>query len=116
MAGKEQMLMDKYEDALSSFQHCVNIKADDAESYSAIGNIYLRDAQEAYAQFNLPLSDPAYEEGKENIQKLYQKACDAFEQARKYDESKHDLWLPGLRETYFKLNKGKALKALERYK
>jgi hypothetical protein len=40
----------------------------------------------------------------------------AYESARKFDENNQDLWLSGLRETYFKLNKGKELKALEKIK
>lgn len=116
MAGKEQMLLGRNEDALYSFEKCVEIKADDAESYSSIGNIYLHDAHEAYARFNVPLSDPSYTRQKAAVNELYKKACEAFEQARKFDENHADLWLSGLRESYFKLNRGKELKALERYK
>lgn len=116
MAGKEQMLLGQYEAALASFERCVEIKADDAESYSAIGNIYLHDAHEAYAHFNVPLSDPNYTTQKRTIDGLYKKACAAFEKARSFDEDNRDLWLSGLRETYFKLNKGRELRALEKRK
>lgn len=116
MEGKELMLMGKNNEALTSFQKCVDIKADDAESFSAIGNIYLYEAHDAYSRFDLPLSDPNYTIIKKAISDLYKKSCAAFEQARKFDENNHDLWLQGLREAYFKLNKGKELRALEKYK
>ncbi|MDE5739614.1 MAG: tetratricopeptide repeat protein [Bacteroidaceae bacterium] len=116
MMGKELMLLGQYDAALASFERCVEIKADDAESYSALGNIYLHEAQEAYVHFNMPLSDPSYTTTKKAITGLYEKSCAAFEKARKFDEENRDLWLSGLRETYFKLNKGRELRALEKYK
>lgn len=115
MAGTEQALLFKDEEALQSFSKCIEIKADDADAYASIGNIYLRQAHAAYAQFNVPLSDPTYTKKKSAIDDLYKQACRSFEQARKFDENHPDLWLAGLRETYFKLNRGKALKALEKY-
>lgn len=116
MLGKEQMLLARGEEALASFGKCIEIKADDAEAYSSIGNIYLLQAHEAYALFNVPLSDPTYSKRKAAINTLYKQSCTAFEQARKFDEANTSLWLAGLRETYFKLNRGKALRALEKYK
>jgi tetratricopeptide (TPR) repeat protein len=113
MAGKEQMLLGDDDSALISFSRCIQLKADDAESYSAMGNIYLHKAHEAYAQFNTPLSDPTYAERKTAVTQLYQQACNAFEQARLFDQLHPDLWLSGLREAYFKLNKGKELRVLE---
>lgn len=116
MAGKEQVLLEKYTEALTSFEKCIEIKADDAESFSAMGNIYLHDAHAAYAQFNVPLSDPSYAKKKTSINELYKKACGAFEQAKKFEENNPTLWLDGLREAYFKLNNGKGLKTLEKYR
>ena len=116
MAGKEQMLLGQYSDALISFGKCVDIKADDAESFSAIGNIYLHEAHEAYSSFNVPLSAPDYASKKAVIDNLYKQSCAAFEKARKFDENNRDLWLSGLREAYFKLNKGRELRLLEKYK
>ncbi len=116
MAGKEQMLLEMYNEALVSFERCVEIEADDAEAYSSIGNIYLHDAQEMYARFDVPITDPAYSERKELIDALYEKACRAFEHAKLFDENNKELWISGLRETYFKLNRGKELRSLEKYK
>ena len=116
MEGTELVLLNRYEDALNAFQQCITIKADDAEAWASVGSIYLHQAHVAYAQFNLPLSDPSYAKEKDAINQLYRQSCTAFEQSRKFDEANTSLWLAGLREAYFKLNRGKSLKALEKYK
>ena len=115
MAGTEQQLLERYEEALESYQKCLEIQADDAESYAAIGSIHLHAAHVAYAKFNLPLRDPSYARQKAAITQLYKQACQSFEQSRHFAENNPSLWLEGLRETYFKLNRGKALKALDKY-
>jgi tetratricopeptide (TPR) repeat protein len=116
MAGTEQMLLAQYNEALVSFRKCIELQADDAQAYSAIGNIYLHDAQTAYAHFDTPISHPDYAQQKQQIDFLYQQACTAFEHARQFDENNQALWLSGLREAYFKLNRGRELRALEKYK
>ena len=116
MAGTELVLLDRYDEALFSFQQCVSINAEDAEAWASIGSIHLHQAHLAYEHFNLSLTDPSYIKEKNAITQRYRQACTAFEQARKFDEGNTALWLAGLRETYFKLNRGKSLKALEHYK
>lgn len=116
VAGTELVLLDRYDEALQSFQQCIDIKADDAEAWASMGSIQLHQAHVAYENFNLPKSDPSYNKQKNAITQLYRQACNAFEQSRKFDEANTSLWLEGLRETYFKLNRGKALKGLEKYK
>ena len=116
VAGTELVLLDHYDDALQSFQQCIDIKADDAEAWASVGSIYLHQAHVAYESFNLPKSNPAYTKQRNAITQLYRQACNAFEQSRKFDEDNTSLWLEGLREVYFKLNRGKSLKGLEKYK
>lgn len=116
VTGTELVLLDRYDDALYAFQQCINIKADDAEAWASVGSIYLHHAHAAYERFNLPKSDPSYNKQKNAITQLYREACTAFEQSRKFDENNTSLWLEGLRETYFKLNRGKSLRALENLK
>ena len=116
VAGTELVLLDRYDEALQSFQQCIDIKADDAEAWASMGSIQLHQAHVAYENFNLPKSDPSYNKQKNAITQLYRQACNAFEQSRKFDEANTSLWLEGLRETYFKLNRGKALKGLVKYK
>jgi len=116
MEGTELVLLDRYDEALQAFEQCINIKADDAEAWASVGSIHLHQAHVAYEQFNLPKSDPSYNKQKNAITQLYREACSAFEQSRKFDENNTALWLEGLRETYFKLNRGKSLRALEKLK
>lgn len=114
--GTELVLLDRYEEALKAFQQCIDIKADDAEAWASVGSIHLHQAHVAYEQFNLPKSNPSYNKQKNAITQFYRDACSAFEQSRKFDENNTTLWLEGLRETYFKLNRGKSLRALEKLK
>lgn len=115
-AGKEQMLLGRDSDALFSFAKCVELQPGDAASLAAIGNVYLHQAHVAYEHFNVPFSDPTYANRKAAITEYYKQACGAFEQARRADGTARDLWLAGLREVYFQLNKGRELRALERGK
>ena len=116
MEGTELVLLDRYEEAIQAFQQCVNIKADDAEAWASIGSVHLHQAHVAYENFDLPKSNPAYNKQKNAITQRYREACTAFEQSRKFDEKNTSLWLEGLREVYFRLNRGKSLRALEQYK
>ena len=116
VTGTELVLLDRYDDALKAFQQCIDIKADDAEAWASVGSIHLHKAHVAYEQFNLPKSHPDYNKQKNAITQRYREACTAFEQSRKFDEANTALWLEGLREAYFKLNRGKSLRALENLK
>ena len=116
MKAKQHMLLKQYEQAVESLTRCVQIKADDADSYSALGNIYLLAAQDVYSRINVSVADPKYFDKKNAMQEYYKKACTCFELAKKFQEDKPELWLDGLREVYFKLNKGRELRSLEKYK
>ncbi len=111
--GKEELFLELDDSAMTSFSQAVVLKADDAESYSEMGKIYLRKAQQFYrslsaAQFNA--------NSRKQLKAFYADACKYFEAARKYNETDRSLWYTGLRECYFNLNKGKELRALERLK
>ena len=113
--GKEEAYLNKQDDALQSFTTATEIKTDDAESYSAIGNIYLERSHELYER-QKGLTGQALQAIKDEMHSLYIKSKTAFEQAKKHDEHNTALWLAGLRELYFKLNMGKELKAIEKIK
>ena len=56
-----------------------------------------------------------YVKHRRQLNNYYTRAMKSFEQARQFGgDTASSLWLSGLRETYYKLNKGKELKALER--
>ncbi len=111
--GTEEMHLSERDKALTSFLKAVEIKADDADSYSNIGNIYLHKAHYLYEQ-------QANAKGKElrslkaEMNTVLIKAKDAFENSRQYAEHRPEIWLAGLKEVYYKLNMGKELMLLER--
>lgn len=110
--GNEELSLERYDEALTSFNSAVNIKADDALSFSAIGNILLKKAQSLYDALPSVPKDLLLSK-KMELRTLQTKAKDAFESARKFNSTETTLWLSGLRELYFKLNMGKELKQLE---
>jgi hypothetical protein len=110
--GKEEAYLNKTDDALQSFIKATEIKTDDAESYSAIGNIYLGMSHKNYEQQSGQTGE-SLQTLKTELKALYTKAKNAFENARKYEPNNTTLWLSGLKELYFKLNMGKELKAIE---
>lgn len=114
--GKEEMFMNNLDSALVSFTNVVKLKSDDAYAYANIGNIYLHKVHQINQSYQLSIEDPRYVTKKAFVTDLYRKACENFENAKKYKEDDTSLWLLGLRESYFKLNKGKELKSLEKYK
>jgi hypothetical protein len=111
--GKEELFLNLNDSALGSFSHAVLLKADDAESYSEMGKIYLRWAQEYYRSLSAAQFNAA---SRKKLKAFYADACKHFEAARRYNEADRSLWLTGLRECYFNLNRGKELRALERLK
>lgn len=114
--GKEYEYNGQSDEAIPNFNKSIELKVDDYESYSALGNIYLRKAQEAYNNFQLSVSDPKYRSGKKAIEDIYSISCKNFELARKYRENEPVYWLEGLREVYYRLNKGRELQELEKVK
>ena len=113
--GKEEEYMGLEDDALKSFTAATELKTDDAESFSAIGNIYLNKSHQTYEQ-QKGSTGTAQTSLKQELNALYTKAKDAFEHARKHDGQNTALWLSGLKELYYKLNMGKELKAIESLK
>jgi len=111
--GTEEMHLSDRDSALSSFMRAVELKEDDSDSYSNIGNIYLYKSHNLYEK-------QKNENGKElrktksEMNKALMAAKEAYESARKYAEDNPALWLAGLKEVYYKLNMGKELMALEK--
>ncbi len=109
--GKEERYLNMPDSAIVSYEKVLRIKNDEAETYAALGDIYIVKAQELDAQ--LTASDPQYLEKKRGITEYYTKACNYYENARHYNSENTSLWLAGLKEAYFKLNRGKELRKLE---
>jgi len=111
--AKVQDLLQQPDSALLSYNKAIELKADDAEAYSAIGNIYLAKAQAAYKAFDLPLSNRNYSKRRAAIMDIFRQSQKAFEAARKIAPQTPALWKDGLRDVYYQLNLGKQLKELD---
>jgi len=116
LKSREYEYLDDYDNAIKSMKQVVEFNKDDHEAFSSLGNLYLEKAHRAYRNFNLKITDKNYQKGRKQINDIYIKSKDAFEKCRALAEKKHELWLTGLRECYYKLNLGKELKSIESIK
>ncbi len=114
--GKEERFLNMLDSAIISYERVLQIKNDEAETYASLGDIYIIKAQRVDAELTVPATDPQYAEKKRLMTEYYTKACDYYEKARHYNGENTALWLAGLKEAYFKLNKGKELRKLEQIK
>ena len=113
---KGKMLQGRHELELAAqvFQETIQVMPDDAEAHAALGSVYLEQAHNYYNNNSLKVGDKDYVKHRRELNSLYTQAMKSYEQARLFNAHDTSLWLSGLRETYYKLNKGKELKALER--
>lgn len=116
LKGKMLQGQHQLDEAIQVFQQTIQLAPDDAEAHAALGNVYLEKAHDFYNRTNLKIGDKDYAKNRRYLNSLYTLSMKSFEQARQFNENDSHLWLSGLRETYYKLNKGKELKALERLK
>lgn len=116
LKGKVHQCLNQADSAITAYRQAIHIQPDDAESYAAIGSVYLSMAHDFYNSAGLKLGDKNYLSNRKKLSGMYSLAMKAYELARKFNENNPALWLSGLREVYFKLNKGKELKALEKEK
>ena len=115
LKGKMLQGLNELEAAANVFQETIQIVPDDAEAHASLGNVYLQQAHDYYNNTNVKIGDKNYTKYRRQLNEYYTHAMKSFEQARQFGgDSASSLWLSGLRETYYKLNKGKELKALER--
>ncbi len=116
LKGKVHQCLNQSDSAIVAYQQAIQIQPDDAESYAALGSVYLYQAHSFYNSAGLKLGDKNYLSNRKKLNGMYSNAMSAYEAARQFNENDSSLWLSGLREVYFKLNKGRELKALEKYK
>lgn len=116
--GAEEQMCQLLDSAIVSYSNAIKIKTDDAESYSCMADIYLRKAHEEDKRLTQLFADSFsknnYLEAQNKLKSLYAVACKNYESAREYSPENIDLWLEGLKECYYKLNKGRELKKLEK--
>ena len=115
--GTEEQICQLEDSAIVSYSNAIKIKNDDAESYSCLADVYLKKAREEDKRLTRLFADSFpkndYLESQGRLKSLYAMACQNYESARRYSSDKTDLWFDGLKECYYKLNKGHELKLLE---
>ncbi len=114
LKGKMLQGLHQLEEAAQVFQETIQVMPDDAEAHASLASVYLQQAHDYYNATDLKIGDKNYAKHRRQLNDYYTRAMKAYEQARSFNEHETSLWLSGLRETYYKLNKGKELKALER--
>lgn len=111
--GKEETSLNRQDSAIASFKVALNLKPTDAESASNIGVLLLNKIHEDKEKSSYTVGTPHFQKTKQATIYQYQQACKYLEMSKTNAPDRRDLWINGLRECYFKLNKGKSLKELE---
>lgn len=115
LKGKMLQGLHQLEEAAQVFQETIQVMPDDAEAHASLGNVYLQQAHDFYNNNDLKIGDKNYAKHRRQLNEYYTRAMKAYEQARQFGgDTASALWLSGLRETYYKLNKGRELKVLEK--
>jgi len=113
LKGKLYEAMELPDSAEAIYQQILTHNDSLPEVYASLGNVYIEQAHHLALQLHAQQGTKKYYNTKAKIKKHYTKARTALEQARTLSPNTPALWRNGLREVYFKLNDGKALKALE---
>lgn len=114
LKGNEFFEADSIDKAIQPYEHVVNIDKDDVETLSKLANIYIRKARDFYNKSNLKIGTPDFSKNRRILTELYTNAMIYYERVREIRPHNPEIWKSGLREAYYKLNKGKELKLLER--
>lgn len=114
LKGKLFEAMELPDSAESVYQHILSMDGKYAEIYASLGNVYIEMAHRLQQQTPVQPGSKSFAANKRAVRQRYQQAREALEKARELSPSDDSLWRSGLREAYFKLNDGKALKELEK--
>lgn len=112
--GKSMKYLKQYDEALTSFNHALTLHPDDARFPSSMGEIYVIQAREISESNTAKAGTQTYVRLRQKQRRYYTLALPLLEKARTLDAANTTLWLNNLREVYYKLNKGKELKDLEK--
>lgn len=114
--GKCHQCLENYQEAVCSYERAIKINAEDAQSLSSLGNTYILMARQVFEKNTANVGTNEYRKARSQQTKLYNNAKIYLEKARAIVPDTPSLWLTDLSEVYYKLNKGKELKELERIK
>lgn len=116
LKGNEYYDRDSIDAAIFPYTKVVNIDDNDNETLTKLANIYIRKARDFYNNTSLKFGSPDFAKNKRILTDLYTKAMNYYERVRTLAPNNPEIWKSGLREAYYKLNKGKELQQLERTK
>ena len=114
LKGKLYQALEQSDSAIWAYKKTIERVDTVAAVYGSLGDMYTLQAHRFYNQADLHLGTPEYWNNRKQLNTIYEKACLAYEKARELAPQNNVLWLAGLREAYFRLNRGKELKALEK--
>lgn len=114
LKGKLFEAMELPDSAENVYLHILSMDGKYAEIYASLGNVYVEMAHRLQSRASARPGTKSFAANKRAVRQRYQQAREAFEKARELSPADDSLWRAGLRETYFKLNDGKALKELEK--
>ena len=114
LKGNEFYDVDSVKQATDAYEHVVAIDSTDLEAYLRLGRIYIANARDFYENADLSLTSPDVTKNKERLDALYTDVMVCFERVRALSPNIPALWKSPLLEAYYRLNKGKELKELEK--
>lgn len=112
--GKTEECLSLPDSALISYNTQLALDSTASETFSSMGNIYISKAHDYASSHNEKAGTNRYRRVQREINAIYAKAETYFEKARELQPQTSSLWLQGLSECYFKLNKGDKLRSLEK--
>ena len=112
--GKCLQCEEQWDEAIHAYEQALYINDDNAEALSSMGEIYVTQAHDAYHSNKAKVGTKQYQQSRKKQTQLYTKAMEVLEKARAIKPDETKLWLTNLSEAYYKLNKGKELKELEK--
>lgn len=112
--GKCLQCQQQWDKAISAYEQALQYNPDDAQALSSMGEIYVTQAHDAYRNNKAKVGTKQYRQSRQIQTNLYTKAMEVLEKARALKPDETKLWFTNLSEAYYKLNKGKELKELEK--
>lgn len=104
VVGYIYQLLNNYDKALELMERSVSIDPTSANTFSALGGVYIDLAQKASQEVPVDVNDPNYKQANDKYLAYVDKAKVNYEKARQLAPDNRDLWLRPLYSIYYALN------------
>lgn len=104
VVGYIYQLLKKYDNAVELMKKSVELDATNANTFSALGGVYIDIAQEASQKIPVDINDPNYKTATDEYIAIVNDARKYYEKARELAPDNKDLWLRPLYSIYYTLN------------